>query len=84
MHSIKLNAHVGPDGTLRLDVPIGLANQDVEVVVVVQPRPSEAAGKTPEELGWPPGFLEQTYGSMKDDPIERPPQPDYDVRDELL
>jgi hypothetical protein len=25
--------------------------------------------KSPEELGWPPGFFEQTYGSCQDDPI---------------
>ena len=31
MNSIKLDAHVGPDGTLRLDIPVGLADQDVEV-----------------------------------------------------
>jgi hypothetical protein len=25
--------------------------------------------KSPEELGWPPDFFEQTYGSCQDDPI---------------
>jgi hypothetical protein len=25
--------------------------------------------KTPEELGWPPGFFEQTYGSLADTPL---------------
>lgn len=25
--------------------------------------------KTPEELGWPPGFFEQTAGALADDPI---------------
>jgi len=37
---------------------------------------------TPEEhaKGWPPGFFEQTYGSTKDDPLERPPQGEFELR----
>ncbi|WP_242053724.1 hypothetical protein [Nostoc sp. FACHB-888] len=27
--------------------------------------------KTPEELGWPPGFFEQTAGCLQDDPLVR-------------
>ncbi|MCC5652588.1 hypothetical protein LC609_22760 [Nostoc sp. XA013] len=34
-----------------------------------------APPKTPEELGWPAGFFEQTYGSCQDDPIVI----DYDI-----
>ena len=84
MHSIKLDSHIGPDGTLRLNVPVGLANQDVEVLVVIQPRRPAPAGTRPEDLGWPPGFLDKTFGCLKDDPIERGEQPEYDVREELL
>jgi hypothetical protein len=84
MHSIKLDAHVGPDGTLRLDIPVGLANQDVEVIVVIQPRHPAATGVKPEDLGWPPGYFEETYGCLKDDPIERDFQPVYEYREELL
>jgi hypothetical protein len=25
-----------------------------------------AAAKTPEELGWPPGYFENVYGSLRD------------------
>jgi hypothetical protein len=39
---------------------------------------------TPEELGWPPGFFEQTYGMFKDDPLERLPAGNYEVREEIL
>ena len=41
-----------------------------------QPKP------TPEDLGWPPGFFEQTFGSLPDLP-ERAPQGDYEIREEL-
>jgi hypothetical protein len=92
MQSIKLQAHVGSDGILKLEVPVGMLNTDLEVLVVVQavtpaplPSPSAASSKpTPEELGWPPGFFEQTEGALADDPIERPSQGEYEVREELM
>lgn len=37
MQTVKLRSHVGEDGVLRLNVPIGLNNTDLEVIVVVQP-----------------------------------------------
>lgn len=33
----------------------------------------EYIAQLPEAPGWPPGFIERTYGSLADDPIERPP-----------
>ncbi len=39
---------------------------------------------TPEELGWPPGFFEKTYGALADDPMERLPQGNYEEREEIL
>ncbi len=32
---------------------------------------------------WPEGFFEQTYGSFKDEPLERLPQGDADKLDDL-
>ncbi len=37
MQTVKLRSHVGEDGVLRLNIPIGLNNTDLEVIVVVQP-----------------------------------------------
>jgi hypothetical protein len=31
--------------------------------------PPTNAPKPPEELGWPPGFFEQTYGALADIPL---------------
>lgn len=39
--------------------------------------------KTPEELGWPPNFFEQTAGCLQDDPLVRYPQGEYEVREPL-
>ena len=65
MISVKTTAHVGLDGTLTIAVPTPLRETDVEVTV--QPVTSL------EDHGWLPGFFEATYGSLKEDPIERGP-----------
>jgi hypothetical protein len=87
MISVKTNAHIGPDGTLTVAVPTPLREMDVEVMVVVQPvparEPSPTAALTPEELGWPPGFFERTFGSLRNDPMERLPQGEYEEREAI-
>ncbi|MDI9640702.1 hypothetical protein QM565_33955 [Geitlerinema splendidum] len=71
MKSIKLRSHVGSDGILQLQVPVAHADQDLEVIVIYQAVEVESV-KTPEALGWQPGFFERTAGSIPD--LERPPQ----------
>jgi excisionase family DNA binding protein len=39
---------------------------------------------TPELLGWPACFFEQTFGSLKETPLERDSQGEYEVRTELM
>ncbi len=65
--SIKLRSRVGEDGILHLDFPIGLTDSDLEVTVTF--KKVTTGTKTPEELGWEPGFFERTYGSCAADPI---------------
>jgi hypothetical protein len=90
MQSIKLKAHVGPDGLLKLEVPIGMFDTELEVLVVVQPVALPKATTTngdhkptPEELGWPPGFFERTAGALADDPLIIDSEGDYEVREKL-
>ncbi len=78
METITLHSRVGADGVLKLQVPVKVTNTDLEVVLIVQPV--APAGR---ELGWPPGFFEQTYGSFREQPIIRESQGEYEVRDEL-
>jgi hypothetical protein len=52
-------------------------------MVIVQPIVKTESAKTPEELGWPPGFFEQTAGALADDPLVRGEQGEYEVREEL-
>ncbi len=78
METITLRSRVGADGLLKLQVPVNLTNTDLEVVLIVQPVASAS-----QELGWPPGFFEQTYGSFRDQPLVRESQGEYESRDEL-
>jgi hypothetical protein len=87
MQSMTLRSRVGRDGILRLEVPVGLADADTEVMVIVQPLnpPADKApeDRSPEALGWPPGFFEQTFGCLRDELLVREPQGEYETRDEL-
>ena len=69
MQSLILHIHVGADGTLKLEIPIGIKNADMEVILVVNPtdRTSTAkATKIKRAKKWPPGFFEETFGSIPD------------------
>jgi hypothetical protein len=81
MHSLKLSKRVGADGILHLDIPVGLTDKEVEIMVIYQPLEEPNQLKTPEELGWPPGFFEQTYGSCQDDPIVIDSEGDFEERE---
>ncbi|MBE9053597.1 hypothetical protein IQ243_24965 [Nostocales cyanobacterium LEGE 11386] len=83
MQSIKLCSHVGADGILHLEIPVGITDKEMEVVVIYQQIELSAPAKTLEELGWPPGFFERTAGSLVDDPIQRYPQGEYDQREQF-
>ncbi len=41
------------------------------------------APKTPEELGWPPGYFEDTFGSIDDPAFKRYPQGEFEKREPL-
>ena len=83
MRSIMLHSHVGPDGILKLHVPLDLPDTEVEVMVIVQPLAPTSVPTTPEGLTWPPGFFEQTFGCLQNEPLTREAQGEYEVRDEL-
>jgi hypothetical protein len=78
METIKTRARVGKDGLLKLEVPLEWSDVDLEVLLVVQPLPADR-GDREEWLA----FIERTAGSLAEDPIERPPQGEYEVREPL-
>ncbi|MEG4318511.1 MULTISPECIES: hypothetical protein [unclassified Microcoleus] len=84
MQSIKVRSRVGEDGMLHLQIPGGIKNTDLEVIVVFQPVAPATEAKTPEDLGWPPGFFETVIGSWEGEPLVRPEQLEYEMREEWL
>ena len=87
MTVIRITATSGPDGVLHLSVPVGSAGE-FEVAVVVSPKPATngtaaPTPKTPEELGWPPGFVENVIGSIDDPAFKRHPQGEFEKREPL-
>jgi hypothetical protein len=79
----QLKTRVGADGILSLQVPTGFQETEVEVVIVLEPIRKPDAAATPEALGWPPGFFEETFGSCQDDPLTRLPQGEADIREPI-
>ena len=83
MRTIHTLQEAGPDKTLKLIIPVEEPNRRYQVVVVVEPERSLGTQPTPEQLGWPPGFIEQTAGSISDETFRRHPQGEYEKRAEL-
>ena len=73
--TIPASGHVGKDGTLDLKIQTGLGESDVDVMVTIRLR--DKVGK------WPEGFIEEAYGCLADDPIQRPPQLPFEAREAL-
>jgi hypothetical protein len=74
MQTIRISEKTGKDGTLLLRIPLGKPEAEFDVLVVVQSKEASTAPATPEERGWPPGYLEKTCGSITDETFERAPQ----------
>ena len=79
MQTISLQGKVSDDGVLRLEVPapMGARGKDVEVVVVMQQKDGEARNIASSD------WVDESYGACADDPIERPHQGSWPVREEI-
>jgi|SRR5579872_1837680 len=56
MRVLQMAAKSDSIGVVHLELPLGTANEEFELAIVVSPKAASAKPKTPEELGWPPGF----------------------------
>ena len=68
MESIKVRKHIGQDGILHLDIPVGLREREVEVMVIYQPVSLYNADRE-KSLTSISVSLEDLYGVCADDPI---------------
>jgi hypothetical protein len=83
VQTIQLHTKAGRDGQLRLQIPVGMADAEYDVVVVLQPKAPPDEVSTPAERGWPAGFFEQTAGSITDPTFRRHEEPGYEQRLDL-
>lgn len=83
MQSIQLKSRIGSDGILHLEIPVGLTEQDLEVMVIFQVIESKGKTEAGEGLGWPPDFFEKTAGSISNQTFIRYPQGELQEREPL-
>jgi hypothetical protein len=80
MSTITIQSHIGADGMLKLQLPSEFIDTDIEVTVTIKPVTPPTKIKTPEELGWSPGFFERTAGMWEGEPLTRGEQGEYEER----
>ena len=97
MANLILHAHSGPDGVLRLAVPVEVPGAAYDVQVTLSPsqqtspasptsppaQTGQTAPMTSEQWRAWRAFITQTAGSLADDPIERPSQGEYEQREPI-
>lgn len=66
MSNLLLRSRSGPDGKLHLEVPVGAANVEFDIELVVRQHAA-----SPNE--WPAGYFD-LFGSISDESLVRPPQ----------
>ncbi|MBX3082557.1 MAG: hypothetical protein KF716_13050 [Anaerolineae bacterium] len=67
MQTIALKARTDSDGVMKLEVTTDLVDQELEIILVMQP----SGVKATDSMGYPLGYFEETYGSFADEPLER-------------
>jgi hypothetical protein len=72
METVRILERAGKDGILNLRIPVQSPETEYEVVIFVQPIDGPAT-----EGGWPPGYFENTAGSIADETFVRQPQGEY-------
>jgi hypothetical protein len=75
---IKIKSKVDSEGRINLVVPKYLANQELEVIILYDTL--ESLTPTPEELGYPVDFFQQTAGKWEGEPLTRGEQGECDQR----
>ncbi|WP_009547959.1 hypothetical protein [Crocosphaera subtropica] len=83
MESLKIRSRVDADGVVRLQVPVELANSEIDLVVVyqtVEKSRESKESKTATELGYPEDFFDSTFGCWEGEPLTRGEQGECDQR----
>lgn len=78
MNRIVVNSKVSSDGTLRLSLPLGLAEANHDVRVIVESLSSQEANSAPEWEAW----VDEMAGSWQG-AFERPTEGVFEERNPL-
>ncbi len=71
---LETRGHTAGDGTLHLDLDVGVADVDVTIIIRIAPALSAKV----DANGWPIGFFDQVAGSMPE--LERGSQGEFEER----
>ncbi len=82
MSIIQLNSTVGEDGVLSLRVPMGPEDANLEVVVTIRALAGDTEKPEKPVLDWDQ-FVQSTYGSCEGLGLERPPQGEFEIREQV-
>jgi hypothetical protein len=75
MMTFPTKARTDKDGRLSISIPTGMRDSEVDVLVVVDPAvPESAIGQKLPANDWPESYFAETFGSLHDAGLERPPQ----------
>jgi hypothetical protein len=81
MTHIEIKSRVGPDGVLKVAVPVGMAQANREVKITVESLEQTAAKPRLSPEQWKQ-FIEETAGCWKGDPLARPAQGELENREQ--
>lgn len=77
MLTIPAKSRTTADGTLLLEVPTGIPDAEVEVVIVIEPVQHSGGDASKDE--WPEGYFEM-FATPPEVELERPPQGELQER----
>jgi hypothetical protein len=82
MSYVEITSRVGPDGVLRLAVPIGMNDANREVKVIVEPADEHSVVPAADQT-WQ-DFVKSMAGCISDPTFQRPDQGQYEQRNEAF
>lgn len=75
MMTFPTKARTDKDGRLSISIPTGIRDSEVDVLVIVDPSvPDSAISQKLSANDWPEGYFTETFGSLRNVGLERPPQ----------
>ncbi len=81
MMTFPTKARTDKDGRLSISIPTGVRDSEVDVLVVIDSAaPDSAISQQLSANDWPEGYFTETFGSLHDVGLERPPQRELSER----